>query len=132
VAEQVAEMVLVDAETERREVEEAFMRTLTGRGIQVWDVHRVQNTEMWKIYALKRQSILERSAWGDALAYGGDANVLQRFERRWLFHGTKKYNVPAIIQQGFNCFFCGLKMTRYGKGVYFARDSLYSSNLRNT
>ena len=98
------------------------MRTLAGRGIQVVDVHRVQNAEMWKMYALKRQSILEREA------RGADTKVLLRCERRWLFHGTRKDSVPAIIQQGFNRSFCGLNMTRYGKGVYFARDSLYSSN----
>jgi len=120
--EQVAEMVLVDVGAERCEVEEAFMRTLAGRGIQVVDVHRVQNAEMWKMYALKRQSILEREA------RGGDTKVLLRCERRWLFHGTRKDSVPAIIQQGFNRSLCGLNMTRYGKGVYFARDSLYSSN----
>mmetsp|Transcript_84676 Transcript_84676/g.123930 ORF Transcript_84676/g.123930 Transcript_84676/m.123930 type:complete len:438 (+) Transcript_84676:2-1315(+) len=119
---QVAEKVLLDVGAERREVEEAFIRTLAGRGIKVVDVHRVQNAEMWKMYALKRHSILEREAGAD------DAKVLRRFERRWLFHGTREDSVPAIIQQGFNRSFCGLNMTRYGKGVYFARDSSYSSS----
>ena len=120
--EQVAEKVLVDVGAERREVEEAFMRTLAGRGIQVVDVHRVQNAEMWRMYVLKRQSIFQRKAGAD------NAKVLLRYERRWLFHGTDKDTCPKIMQQGFNRSFCGKNMTRYGKGVYFARDSLYSSN----
>ena len=98
------------------------MRTLAGRGIQVVDVHRVQNAEMWKMYALKRHSILEREAGAD------DTKVLRRFERRWLFHGTDKDSCPKIMQQGFNRSFCGKNMTKYGKGVYFARDSSYSSS----
>jgi len=120
--EQLAQKVLVDVGAERNKVVEAFMRTLDGRGIQVVDVHRMQNPEMWKMYALKRQSILEREAGAD------DAKVLLRFERRWLFHGTDKDTCPKIMQQGFNRSFCGKNMTKYGKGVYFARDSSYSSS----
>ena len=118
--EQLAQKVLVGVGAERREVEEAFMRTLVGSGITVLDVHRVQNAELWKVYAVMRQTILERKAGAD------DTEVLLRAERRWLFHGTDKDTVPKIIQQGFNRSFCGKNMTKYGKGVYFARDSSYS------
>ena len=51
-----------------------------------------------------------------------------RLERRWLFHGTDQGTVDKIIQQGFNRSFCGKNMTKYGKGVYFARDASYSSS----
>jgi len=118
--EQLAQKVLVGVGAERREVEEAFMRTLVGSGITVLHVHRVQNAELWKVYAVMRQTVLERKAGAD------DAEVLLRAERRWLFHGTDKETVPKIIQQGFNRSFCGKNMTKYGKGVYFARDSSYS------
>lgn len=36
--------------------------------------------------------------------------------------------MDKIIQQGFNRSFCGKNATAYGKGVYFARDSAYSSS----
>ena len=44
------------------------------------------------------------------------------------FHGSDQDTVPKIIQQGFNRSFCGKNAVVYGKGVYFARDSSYSSN----
>merc|ERR1712167_489021 len=56
-----------------------------------------------------------------------DTAAAARFERRWLFHGTDQDTVPKITQQGFNRSFCGKNATAYGKGVYFARDSEYSS-----
>ena len=37
-------------------------------------------------------------------------------------------SIEKIIQQGFNRSFCGKNATVYGKGVYFARDSSYSSS----
>ena len=69
-----------------------------------------------------RQSVLEREAGDNTSA------VEARFERRWLFHGTEEGTVDKIIQQGFNRSFCGKNMTKYGKGVYFARDASYSSS----
>ena len=45
-----------------------------------------------------------------------------------LFHGTDESTVHKIIHQGFKRSFCGRNMTLYGKGVYFARDSSYSSS----
>ena len=35
--------------------------------------------------------------------------------------------MDKILQQGFNRSFCGKNATRYGKGVYFARDASYSA-----
>jgi len=119
---QLAQMVPVGVGAERKEVEAAFGRTLAGRGIQVVQVLRVQNVEMWKTFAIKRQLILEREAGADAL------KVEQRFERRWLFHGTDTGTASKIVAQGFNRSFCGKNMTKYGKGVYFARDSCFASS----
>jgi len=77
---------------------------------------------MWNLFAVKRQSILVREAGAD------NAQAMRRFDRRWLFHGTDQDTAHKIISQGFNRSFCGKNMTRYGKGVYFARDSSYSSD----
>jgi Poly(ADP-ribose) polymerase catalytic domain. len=49
-------------------------------------------------------------------------------ERKWLFHGTSEETIPLIVQQGFNRAFAGKNAVFYGKGVYFARDSSYSSS----
>ena len=75
---------------------------------------RVQNVKMWEIFAIKRHLILERESRADAV------KVEQRFERRWLFHGTDTETASKIVAQGFNRSFCGKNMTQYGKGVYFA------------
>jgi len=56
--------------------------------------------------------------------------ALERFERSWLWHGSDAEVVQKVLQQGFNRSFCGKNATMYGKGVYFARDSVYSINPR--
>lgn len=53
--------------------------------------------------------------------------AIDRFERRWLWHGTNSEGMDKIMQQGFNRSFCGKNATMYGKGVYFARDASYSA-----
>ena len=118
----LAELFPAGAGAERVAVEADFLLTLPGRGIQVVEVLRVQNKEKWSVFSVFRQSILEREAGADTSA------VEARLERRWLFHGTDESTVHKIIQQGFNRSFCGKNMTKYGKGVYFARDSSYSSS----
>ena len=57
----------------------------------------------------------------------GAARAHRALERVWLFHGTDEATVPKITQQGFNRSFCGKNATAFGKGVYFARDSAYST-----
>lgn len=54
--------------------------------------------------------------------------MLDRFEKKWLFHGTNIEVRDKICQQGFNRSFCGKNATFYGKGVYFARDAKYSAH----
>jgi len=110
---------------ERDRVTTAFMSSLSGRGIEVVDVQRVQSLSMWLSYQAKRQSILLREAHG-----GSTAAAESRYERVWLFHGTDEETVPKIMQQGFNRSFCGKNATRFGKGVYFARNASYSSSTR--
>ena len=55
------------------------------------------------------------------------AQIARRLERSWLWHGTNVEVMNKILQQGFNRSFCGKNATVYGKGVYFARDTSYSS-----
>merc|ERR1712188_247182 len=76
---------------------------------------------MWQSYAVKRQTIISREKNSKDVAS-------QRCERKWLWHGTNAEVIPKIIQQGFNRSFCGRNATFYGKGVYFAKNSSYSSS----
>ena len=135
----LAEMVLVGDGVERREVEAAFLRTLAPRSVDVVDVQRVQNASLWRCFAVKRHCMGVREAAAPSLSSSLSSSAAAKspsatassssagFERRWLFHGTNKEVMPAIVQQGFNRSFCGKNATVYGKGVYFARDAKYSA-----
>merc|ERR1719335_369895 len=89
---------------------------------------------MWQSYAVKRQTIVMREQKGGAAGSASSASAstaaaaTSRFERVWLFHGTDEETMPKIVGMGFNRSFCGKNATAYGKGVYFARDSSYSSS----
>jgi len=79
---------------------------------------------MWQSFAVKRKAVLSREK-DDAAA--ASVAVRSKYERVWLFHGTDAETVPKIVEMGFNRSFCGKNATRWGKGVYFARDASYSS-----
>lgn len=111
-------------------VVKAFMSTLKypqfDKNVQVVKVERIQNLAMWQSYVVKRQTICYRETNGNT-----DEDVqrkaLERFEKSWLWHGSNYDVVDKILQQGFNRSFAGKNATAYGKGVYFARDALYSA-----
>lgn len=98
---------------------EAFLKTLNRSMISVVKIERVENMSLWQSFAVKRQTVLQRD---------GDPSKAAQLERVWLFHGTSPDTVPKIVNQGFNRSFCGKNATRFGKGVYFARDAAYSSS----
>jgi hypothetical protein len=90
-----------------------FMKTLKNSSIKVVDVQRIQNRTLWNQYALKLSDVVSREG----------PSSRDRNEKVWLFHGTDEDTVEKIVQQGFNRSFAGKNMTKYGKGVYFARDA---------
>ena len=118
---------------ERRSVENAFLSTLRPphfqRNIEVIQVSRIQNMAMWQSYVVKRQTICYRET-GQIGLEDNDVHrkAIERFERKWLFHGSNYEVVDKILQQGFNRSFCGKNATVYGKGVCFARDAAYSAH----
>jgi poly [ADP-ribose] polymerase 10/14/15 len=115
----IVELFSLSDGEERDNVVNAFKASLTAiKTLKVVKVERVQNLSLWQSYAVKKQTIFSRESGSDK----------QRLERKWLFHGTTSDTVPKIQQQGFNRSFCGKNATMYGKGVYFARDSSYSSS----
>ena len=115
----VAERVTVrTGSDEYRRVSTAFLLTLDRSQFTIHSIERVQNMELWRTYAAKRESICEREDAADAA---------RNYVRNWLFHGCPSDVVPKILQQGFNRSFCGANATLYGKGVYFARDASFST-----
>jgi hypothetical protein len=81
---------------------------------------------------VKRQTICYRETGSSGAEKSANDEMihrqaLERFERRWLWHGTNAEVMNKIMQQGFNRSFCGKNATAYGKGVYFARDAAYSA-----
>jgi poly [ADP-ribose] polymerase 10/14/15 len=108
-------------DSEYLKVESAFLSSLKARKTKIVGIERIQNMGMWQSYVVKRQTMCYRETGVD------NKEVLRRFERTWLWHGTNKEVYEKIIQQGFNRSFCGKNATVWGKGVYFARDGEYSS-----
>jgi len=112
----VAERIDLPDGQEKDNAVRAFKKSLSA-GVNIVGVQRIQNMAMWQSYAVKRQSMATR-----------DKKTIANAEKKWLFHGTAADTVPKIIQQGFNRGFAGKNATVFGKGVYFARDSSYSSS----
>lgn len=116
------------SDPERATVVNSFLSTLVPphfAKVKVFNVQRVQNLAMWQSYVVKRQTVCYREhkdAKGSAYQ-----RAIDRFERKWLWHGTNAEVMDKILQQGFNRSFCGKNATAYGKGVYFARDAAYSA-----
>ena len=107
---------LSDSEEYTR-VKTAFMLTLDRARVTIQSIERIQNMDLWNLYVAKRKTICGRMSPKDA----------QSLVRNWLFHGGRPDTVDKILQQGFNRSFAGRNATRYGKGVYFARDASYST-----
>lgn len=112
---------------ERTSVERVFLSTLESR-FTVLKVERIQHLALWQSYVVKRQIVCSRMTGHVAGDEASKKEALQRFERKWLFHGTNKDIMDKILQQGFNRSFCGKNATAFGKGVYFARDASYSAD----
>ena len=118
------ERIILPEGTEKEAVVASFRNTLlANQNVAIIKVERVQNPTLWSSYSAKRQTMLHSPGATDS------------YERTWLFHGTGEDKVLKIIKQGFNRSF-GFKevnenaLTMYGKGVYFAVNSSYSSSHR--
>lgn len=96
---------------EWEKVETHFLATINGRfqyrtnPYKIISIRRVENHEIWDHYALLRKNISnEKDLW----------------------HGTSVSSLVPICEKGFDRSYAGMHATKYGKGTYFARDSLYS------
>ena len=107
---------LKEGNQERDAVVNSFLSTLVPPQFPkvkiVW-VQRIQNLAMWQSYVVKRQTVCYRenydpSSGSDSASY---KKAMERFERKWLWHGTNSEVMHKILQQGFNRSFCGKNAT---------------------
>jgi hypothetical protein len=119
---QNVEKIVLTEGTEKDAVVAAFLNgKSTNQNLKVLQVERVENVTEWFLYAGRRHTMMQRQGATDS------------YERVWLYHGTDEDTVLKIMSQGFNRIF-GFKeinknaLTMYGKGVYFAVNSSYSSS----
>ena len=103
-------------------MQNAFLSTLRPphfkKRVEVVKVERIQNLAMWQSYVVKRQTICYRET-GQIGTQDNDVQrkALERFERKWLFHGSNYVVVDKILQQGFNRSFCG-KSSSHGMSTF--------------
>ncbi|XP_065184537.1 protein mono-ADP-ribosyltransferase PARP14-like isoform X2 [Sycon ciliatum] len=102
---------LTKSDPEYQKVEQLFRRTA---GQQVTKIERIQVPGLYAQYQTKKTQ-MENNPQSTS-----KSNELR------LFHGTDATTVSKVIVQGFNRSFAGKHATKYGKGVYFARDASYS------
>ncbi|XP_028405586.1 protein mono-ADP-ribosyltransferase PARP15-like isoform X1 [Dendronephthya gigantea] len=96
---------------EYKEIEDAFKKTAPNEIVRI---DRIQNRGIYELYNVKRQAMKTK--------YGRNFPGKELM----LFHGTSSENIDTINSGGLNRNFAGIHATRYGRGVYFARDASYS------
>jgi WWE domain/Receptor family ligand binding region len=90
--------VLYEGDMERSALLLSFLSTLASKKMQILRVERIQNKAMFQSYVVKRQTICYRET-GDDDDVIVQQKALQRFERRWLWHGTNAEVVNKIMNQ---------------------------------
>jgi hypothetical protein len=92
--------VLYEGDVERSALLQSFLTTLGGNKstVQIVCVERIQNKAMFQSYVVKRQTMCYRET-GDNDDATVQQQALQRFERRWLWHGTNAEVVDKIMNQ---------------------------------
>ena len=100
---------------EYKKVEAAFRKTAPN---QIVRIERIQNKEIYELYNVKRQAMMKK--------YGRNFTGKELM----LFHGTSSDNIEKINAGGLNRSYAGMHATAFGKGVYFARDALYSCHTK--
>jgi Poly(ADP-ribose) polymerase catalytic domain/WWE domain len=117
--------VVVDKGGEECEEVVRYFKQTMRHPVRIVLVERIQNLPLWQTYAVKKETVQIRH---DGDIHNRIHNKTQDIERKWLFHGTTRDIVPKIERQGFNRAFAGRNAVAYGRGVYFATESEYSSN----
>ncbi|XP_077299758.1 protein mono-ADP-ribosyltransferase PARP14-like [Arctopsyche grandis] len=95
---------------DRNSVEMEFKKTARPQRIKITKVKRLQNPYLRACYLLRKKEYEIRYE-----------KVLQTF----VFHGTKKCNVPNI--RFYNLNWRSIKVHKFGKGISFSTSSSYAS-----
>lgn len=88
--------------------QELFKLTLPG--VSICNIFRIHNKHLWEKYSKEKARIINEKGSAD---------------EKWLFHGTKSNNPKCVYQLGFDISFAS-DQGSFGRGVYFARQSVYS------
>jgi poly [ADP-ribose] polymerase 10/14/15 len=82
----------------------------------ILNIDRIQNTTLYRKYMAAKIEMDKNNPKGHP-------------NERKLYHGAPSAAISKIYTQGFNRIFgfADGSVTRYGKGVYFARDATYSA-----
>uniref|UniRef100_S4RQT0 Poly [ADP-ribose] polymerase n=1 Tax=Petromyzon marinus TaxID=7757 RepID=S4RQT0_PETMA len=95
---------LVNTTSEYKEVATLFKNTLSQPSINILNVKRVQNLELWDAFQRKREWMRKK-------------NDGVEVEERKLFHGTRPKHVVPICQQNIDWRLRGAHGTAYGEGT---------------
>ena len=109
---------VVESDPDYHEVKQDFLDKLKKRKrntFEVVKIERVQNLSLWQWYSVKLWTMKQHKN-----------NQGEDTERK-LYHGTSSDNAKKICNEGFNPIFANAG-GKWGVGVYFAKNSAYSSN----
>lgn len=96
------------------EYDEVAQLFYSSMNTSIKSIQRIQNLSLWEKFCQFRTDAARRRR--------------QPVDVRRLFHGTKEKYIEAIFSNGFDWRLFGKSSgTVYGKGSYFARDAVYSS-----
>ena len=95
--------------------------TSSFRKFQLKAIQRVENPTVWQTYAMKRQSMMQRTdreGIDKADKRLVEANLADSYEHIWLFWACSTPDTVAkVVSQGFNRFTCGRNVMQFGKGI---------------
>ncbi|KAJ8609948.1 hypothetical protein CTAYLR_008075 [Chrysophaeum taylorii] len=103
-----------------------ILRAFDPNYYNIISVERIQNVSLWRPYATKRMTILEREGLAPDRRLLKDNNGFDpKVEVFPVYHGTTGEAAGKIVEQGFNRDFCSTS-AQHGRGVYFAVEADYS------
>ncbi|KAK7109795.1 protein mono-ADP-ribosyltransferase PARP14-like isoform X1 [Littorina saxatilis] len=108
---------LKPSDVEYQRVKQDIMATIANSSINIVSVDRIQNVMLYQQYQAKKTHMDKQNGPGFP-------------NERTLWHGTSPDAIHNINNHGFNRSYCGKNATAYGKGVYFATKSSYSTDCR--
>ncbi|NXO65298.1 PAR12 polymerase, partial [Phainopepla nitens] len=104
-------VVISSATSEYNGIKQMFHQTM--KNYSILKIQRIQNPSLWKVFQWQKEKMKREN--------GG-----KEVQEKQLFHGTDVTSMETICTQNFDWRICGSNGNNYGKGIYFARDAVYS------